>query len=104
MRKDDIVDRIHQQAGMSEQAAATLLDWILELFKATLQKGEPVGIANFGTFMVRSKAPRMGRNPRTGENVMIPAHRAVTFRASPHLKREINSVQAAKEEAEKATE
>ena len=66
MRKDDIAEKIHQQAGISEQEAATLLDWILELFKVTLQKGEPIAVPNFGKIMVRTKAPRPGRIPRTG--------------------------------------
>ena len=93
MRKDDIARCIHQESGIAEDEAATLLDWILGFFKSTLQKGESITITNFGTFMVRSKAPRMGRNPRTGEQVLIAGHRTVTFRASPQFKSDINSVQ-----------
>jgi integration host factor subunit alpha len=93
MRKSDIAQRVHQEAGISEPEATTLLEWILELLKTTLQKGEPVSIFNFGVFTVRNKAPRRGRNPRTGEEVMISPRRVVTFRASPHLKTEVNAVQ-----------
>jgi integration host factor subunit alpha len=100
MRKTEIATRIHQEAGISEEEAATLLNWILELFRSTLQKGEPVSIANFGVFTVRNKAPRRGRNPRTGEEFMISPRRVVTFRASSHLKTEVNSVQAEQQEAE----
>jgi integration host factor subunit alpha len=99
MRKLDIARRIHQEAGISEEEAATLLEWILELLKTTLQKGEPVSIFNFGVFTVRNKAPRRGRNPRTGEEVMISPRRVVTFRASSHFKTEVNSVQAERQES-----
>jgi integration host factor subunit alpha len=92
MRKAEIAERIHQQAGISEQEAATLLDWILELFKTTLQKGEPIAIPNFGKFTVRSKPPRLGRNPRTREAIMISPRRVVTFRASSLLKAQMNGV------------
>jgi integration host factor subunit alpha len=99
MRKLDIARRIHQQAEISEEEAATLLERILELLKTTLQQGEPISIFNFGVFTIRSKAPRKGRNPRTGEEIMIASRRVVTFRASPHLKTEVNSVQAEQQEA-----
>lgn len=93
MRKTDIATRIHQEAGISAEKAATVLDWVLELFKFTLQQGEPISIPNFGAFTVRNKASRRGRNPSTGEPVVISARRVVTFRASPHLKTAVNSVQ-----------
>ena len=86
MRKADIARHIFQQAGISEHEAAKLLEWILALFTSTLQKGEPIAIAGFGTFRVRGKGPRKGRNPRTGEEIMIPARRVVTFHASPVFK------------------
>jgi integration host factor subunit alpha len=92
MRKDDIAQRIHQKAGISEDEATSLLNWILEFFKATLQKGEPIIISSFGKFTVRSKPPRQGRNPRTGEAIMIAARGVVTFRASSLLKAQMNAV------------
>ena len=92
MIKADIVKRIHQEVGIPEEVAGTLLDGILDLFKATLQKGEPIAIPNFGKFTVRSKAPRPGRNPRSGEAITIAARRVVTFHASPQLKADMNSV------------
>lgn len=92
MRKTDIAQRIHQEAGISKEDATTLLDWVLELFKSTLQKGEPVSVAKFGVFTVRTKAPRRGRNPRTGEEHIISPRRVVTFRASPQLKTEVEGL------------
>jgi integration host factor subunit alpha len=100
MRKTDIAKRIHQEAGISEPEAATLLKRILELLKTTLQQGEPITIPGFGKFTVRNKLPRKGRNPGTGEAVMILARRVVTFRASTHLKIVINSVQVEQQETE----
>jgi integration host factor subunit alpha len=94
MRKIEIAHRIHKEAGISEEEAATLLDWILELLKTTLQKGESLSISNFGTFTVRSKNSRAGRNPRTGQGIMIAARRVVIFHASPRLKAEVSGVQA----------
>ena len=91
MIKADIAQRIHQAAGIPEEVAVTLLDGILDLFKATLQRGEPIAIAKFGNFSVRSKASRPGRNPRTGEAIMIAPRRVVIFRASSQLKAEANS-------------
>jgi nucleoid DNA-binding protein len=100
MRKIEIAHRIHQAAGISEEVAAALLNWILELFKATLRKGEPIGIAEFGTFTVRSKAPRPGRNPRTGEKRIISPRRVVIFRAGPQLKTARSAVQTDPQDAE----
>jgi nucleoid DNA-binding protein len=92
MRKTEIATRIHQEAGISEAEAATVLNWVVELFKSTLQKGEPIAIHEFGKFTVRKKLPRKGRNPSTGEAMIIAARRVVNFRASTHLKTEVNVV------------
>jgi len=83
MRKIEIAHRMHQEAGISEQEAASQLAWILELFKSTLRRGERVSVPKFGVFTVKSKTPRPGRNPRTGEAIMIKARRVVIFHASP---------------------
>ena len=93
MRKLDIARRIHQEAEISEEEAAALLNWVLELFKSTLQKGEPIAIHEFGKFTVRSKLPRTGRNPRTGEAVIIPSRRVVSFRPSLLLRAAVTSTE-----------
>ena len=98
MQKVDIATRIHQQAGISMEEAAKVLDWILELCKTTLQAGEPIAIAGFGKFTVRHKRARRGRNPRTGDAVMISARRVVTFHASNLLKTYMNSLPAEERE------
>jgi integration host factor subunit alpha len=104
MIKLDIAERMHQEAGIPQKEAAQLLEQILDLLKATLQQGEPITIMNFGKFTVRSKPPRRGRNPSTGEDLMISARRVITFHASPQLTAEMNPVQAKKPEAMAATE
>lgn len=91
MKKTDIARRIHQAAGIPETEAAALLEGILELLKATLNHGESIAIFGFGTFMVQSKAPRPGRNPRTGEALTISARRVVNFRPSQVFKEYVNS-------------
>jgi integration host factor subunit alpha len=98
MVKNDIAHRLHQEAGISEEQAALILDWVLELFKSTLQQGEQISIHRFGVFTVRTKAARTGRNPRTREEIMISPRRVVTFRASAQLKTEVDSVQAEPQE------
>ena len=90
MRKLDIARRIHQEAGITEEAAATLLEWILDLLKTTLQNGEQIAIHEFGRFTVRNKLARQGRNLSTGDAIIISARRAVTFRASLRLTAEMN--------------
>jgi integration host factor subunit alpha len=100
MQKKAIAQRIHQEAGIPEEQAVSLLDWILELFKTTLQQGEPISIFNFGVFTVRSKASRNGRNPITGQPLIISSRRVVTFHASPRLKAEVSAVQAEAQDAE----
>jgi integration host factor subunit alpha len=94
MRKADIARRIHQRVGISEKEAADLLDWILRFLTSTLQRGEPIAISGFGRLTVREKRPRNGRNPQTGEELMIAARRVITFHPSPLLKDEVNSAQA----------
>ena len=101
MQKKDIALRIHQEAEILEKDAATLLDWILDLFKTTLQQGESISISNFGNFTVRSKAARKGRNPQTGEAITISPRRVVTFRASPQLKIAVNAVSAERRDIER---
>jgi integration host factor subunit alpha len=91
MRKTDMALRIHQAAGIPEKEAAALLEGILELLKATLNNGESIAIFGFGTFMVRGKGPRPGRNPRTGEKLTISARRVVSFRPSQVFKEYVNS-------------
>ena len=91
MKKADIARSIHQQAGVSEAEAADLLERVLGLLMSTLQRGEPIIITGFGRFTVRMKQPRKGRNPRTGEVIIVPGRKVVTFRPSALWKGELNT-------------
>jgi integration host factor subunit alpha len=91
MKKADIAKSIHEQAAISETRAEDLLEWVLALLTSTLQQGEPIIITGFGKFTVRKKEPRKGRNPRTGETIIVPGHRVVTFRPSALWKAELNA-------------
>lgn len=90
MKKSDIAKHIQERAQIPHQNATQILDRVLSLIKDTLKIGESVRIAEFGTFMTRSKSTRIGRNPRTGEPVTISSRRVITFRASPKFKETVN--------------
>lgn len=91
MRKADIANIICEKAGISKAEAMDMLEYVLDLLKSGLQKGEAIKIAGFGNFIVRSKGERKGRNPRTGEEIAITPRRVVTFRPSQLFKQYVNS-------------
>ena len=91
MRKADIANEICEQVGVSKTEAMGLVEYVLDSIKTVLKNGEPVKIAGFGNFMVRSKGERKGRNPRTGEEIAITPRRVVTFRASQIFKKYVSS-------------
>ena len=74
-----------------QYVAADIVELVLNMLKAVLQKGDSVKIAGFGNFVVRSKGARKGRNPRTGEEIGITPRRVVTFRPSQVFKKYVNS-------------
>lgn len=82
----EVTDAIVREVGVTRQDSADLLDRTLELIGAALEQETEVKLSRFGNFVVRSKAAREGRNPKTGEEAMIAARRVVTFRPSPMLK------------------
>ena len=82
----EVTDAIVREVGVTRQDSADLLDRTLELIGAALEQETEVKLSRFGNFVVRSKAAREGRNPKTGEEAMIPPRRVVTFRPSPMLK------------------
>lgn len=90
MTKADIVERIHQRIGFSKKEAAEYLEGVLNIMKKTLERGETIKLSGFGSFVVKQKADRRGRNPQTGEDLTIEARRILTFKPSPVLKNSIN--------------
>jgi len=87
----DLTDAIYRSLGISRNESAMFVERILEEISASLERGETVKISSFGTFSVRDKKERMGRNPKTGEEVPITPRRVITFRASHVLKDQINA-------------
>ena len=85
-----LTDAIFQALGISRNESSEFVERILEEVSLALEKGETVKISSFGTFSIRQKKLRMGRNPKTGEEVPITPRRVVTFRASHVLKDQIN--------------
>ncbi|MCH7929062.1 MAG: integration host factor subunit alpha [Proteobacteria bacterium] len=86
----DLTEAVYQEVGLSRNESAQLVESVLEQISGTLASGESVKISSFGTFSVRRKAQRIGRNPKTGEEVPILPRRVLVFRASHVLKDRIN--------------
>jgi integration host factor subunit alpha len=83
MTKADLAKAIYERhGGISNKEASFLVDIILDFIKQRLLRGERIQITGFGTFVVREKKGRKGRNPQTGEEMNIPARKSVVFRPS----------------------
>ncbi|MGH7210372.1 MAG: integration host factor subunit alpha [Acetobacteraceae bacterium] len=85
-----LAETIYAQVGLSRNESADLLETVLTRLVATLESGESVKISGFGTFSVRQKGRRVGRNPKTGQEVPILPRRVLVFRPSQVLKARIN--------------
>jgi integration host factor subunit alpha len=90
MTKADIVESIYEKVGFSKKEATDVVESIFELLKGRLQQGEKVKISGFGNFIINAKRPRKGRNPQTGEEIIISGRRVLSFKPSPVLKKSIN--------------
>lgn len=89
LTKAQLSDLLFDQLGLSKREAKDMVDAYFDLIAESLVKGEDVKLSGLGNFQVRTKAPRPGRNPRTGELIPIEARRVVTFHASSKLKDQI---------------
>ncbi len=90
MNKSDFVNAISEEAGCSKTDAAKAVDAVIATIEKALKKGEQVTIVGFGTFAVRKRAARTGRNPRTGAAIKIKASKVPAFKAGKALKDAIN--------------
>ena len=86
MTKPELIDAVAERTGMKKKDAATAVDAVLDTIMDTLGSKEQVSLVGFGTFDVRARAERMGRNPRTGEQITIPAGSACVFRPGRKLR------------------
>ena len=96
LTKREIVNSIYMQIGYSKKIAENLLDDFFDIIFQSLKKNEKVKIAKFGTFEVRLKKSRIGRNPKTKENKIVSARKVILFKASKELKKKINENYEAK--------
>ena len=87
----DLSEAVYQEVGLSRNESAALVETVLDEIAEALARGEMVKISSFGSFSVRSKGQRIGRNPKTGEEVPILPRRVLVFRASHVLKSRIIS-------------
>ena len=86
----DLSEAVYQEVGLSRNDSAALVETILDQIVEALGRGESVKISSFGSFSVRQKGRRIGRNPKTGEEVPILPRKVLVFRASHVLKNRIN--------------
>ncbi|MGV6800500.1 MAG: integration host factor subunit alpha [bacterium] len=102
LTRADLTDAVYRAVGLSRNESAQLVENILETITERLEQGETVKLSSFGTLATRDKKERIGRNPKTGEEVPIQPRRVLTFRPSHVLKDKINSHMRNKIEAQQA--
>ena len=91
LTKAQLAEMLFEQIGLNKRESKDMVDAFFDLISARLIAGEDVKLSGFGNFQMRTKAPRPGRNPRTGESIPIAARRVVTFHASQKLKETIQA-------------
>jgi integration host factor subunit alpha len=89
LTKHEIVSRVHD-LGFTQKKSAEVIESLLDIIKGALTGGEDVLVSGFGKFCIRSKRPRRGRNPATGDDLMLRQRRVVTFKCSGKLRDRIN--------------
>jgi len=90
LTRADLTEAVFRAVGLSRSESAQMVEDILEEISAALSRGETVKLSSFGTFSVRQKSQRMGRNPKTGDEVPIAPRRVLVFRPSHVLKSMLN--------------
>jgi len=88
--KADIVNMIQDQIGFPKNQSSEIVETLLDLIKKDLESGNDLLISGFGKFCVREKRKRKGRNPSTGEDMMLAARKVITFRCSNILRKKVN--------------
>ena len=89
--KDSLVEMIHNEVGLNKREATELIECFFEQIKKSLENGKDIKLSGFGNFILRNKAPRPGRNPKTGEEVTISERRVVTFKSGLKLKSKLEA-------------
>ncbi len=90
MTKADVVRIICEKMGFTPKESTEMVDQVFGILKETLEDGKKIKMSGFGNFVVRQKRPRKGRNPKTGEEMVISGRRVVTFKPSNVLRKALN--------------
>jgi integration host factor subunit alpha len=90
MTKAGLETIVYEKCGITRPQSGAMMELVFQILKETLEKGETVKISGFGSFITREKKPRKGRNPRTGEEILISARRVLTFKPSAVLQKTLN--------------
>ena len=90
MNKAELIDAVAEDAGLSKTLAAAAVDAVVDNITSSLKKGDQVTLVGFGTFAVRDRAARSGRNPQTGETIQIKAAKVPAFKPGKALKDAVN--------------
>ena len=88
--RSDIAEKIYEEVGISRKDAGDILDMMVGEIRDELVKGNDVKLSTFGSFLVKNKTPRIGRNPKTGIEAVITARRVISFKPSQNLRKAIN--------------
>ena len=91
LTKAQLAEMLYEQIGLNKRESKDMIDAFFDLVSDSLVDGDDVKVSGFGNFQIRTKAPRPGRNPRTGETIPIQSRRVVTFHASQKLKDQIQT-------------
>jgi integration host factor subunit alpha len=91
LTKAQIIESVQNEIGFTKNRSAEIIETLLEIIKRTLESRDDVLISGFGKFSVQQKKERKGRNPATGEDLMLAPRRVVTFKCSGKLREKINS-------------
>jgi integration host factor subunit alpha len=100
MTKAELVSIVSDKCSFSRQESVWFVEQVFQILMETLERGGKVKISGFGNFVVREKRPRKGRNPYTGEEVMISGRRVLTFKPGLILRKAVNQGKQASEEVE----
>ena len=90
MNKSELIDAVAESADLSKASAARAVDAVVDAVTSALASGDQVSLVGFGTFLVRERAARTGRNPQTGKTINIAASKAPSFKAGKALKDAVN--------------
>jgi len=91
LTRADLAEAVYREVGLSRQDSSELVEAVLDMISDTLETGQSVKLSSFGSFVLRDKNGRMGRNPKTGEEVPIEPRRVLVFKPSQVLKDRIDA-------------